>query len=72
LRKKAARALHYSTWRIWGEPLLPPAQVRGDQCVGTGGGCGVEKGWLRISLFCSEECRLRCEMVKFAQRIGNL
>jgi hypothetical protein len=71
LREKAARALHYSTWRIWGEPLPPPAQVRGDQCAGTIGGCGVEKGWLRISLFCSEDCRLRCEMVKFAQRIGN-
>jgi hypothetical protein len=53
LREKAARALHYSTWRIWGEPLPPLAQVRGDQpCAGTGGGCGVEKGWLRISLFC--------------------
>jgi hypothetical protein len=25
LREKAARALHYSTWSIWGEPLLPPA-----------------------------------------------
>jgi hypothetical protein len=25
LREKAARALHYSTWRIWGEPLPPPA-----------------------------------------------
>jgi hypothetical protein len=71
LREKAACALHYSTWRIWGEPLLPPAQVRGDQpCNGTGGGCGVEKGWLRISLFCSEDCRLRCKMVKFAQSIG--
>jgi hypothetical protein len=41
LREKAARALHYSTWRIWGKLLLPPAQVRGDQCTGTGGGCGV-------------------------------
>jgi hypothetical protein len=71
LRKKAARVLHYSTWRIWGEPLPPPAQVRDDQCASTGGGCGVEKGWLRISLFCSEDCRLWCEMVKFAQRIGN-
>jgi hypothetical protein len=71
LREKAARALHYLTWHIWGEPLPPPSQVRGDQCAGTGGGCGVEKGWLRISLFCSEDCRLRCEMVKFAQRIGN-
>jgi hypothetical protein len=27
LRKKAARALHYSTWRIWGEPLPPPTQA---------------------------------------------
>jgi hypothetical protein len=72
LQENAMRALHYSTWRIWGEPLPPPAQVCGDQpCAGTGGGCGVEKGWLRISLFCSKDCRLRCEMVKFAQRIGN-
>jgi hypothetical protein len=72
LREKATRVLHYSTWRIWGEPLPPPAQVRGDQpCAGTGGGCGVEKGWLRISLFCSEDCRQRRKMVKFAQRIGN-
>jgi TPR repeat protein len=30
LRKKTARALHYSTWCIWGESLPPPAQVRGD------------------------------------------
>jgi hypothetical protein len=71
LREKAARALHYSTWRIWGEPLPPLAQVRGDLCAGTGGGYGVEKGWLRISLFCSEDYRLRCEMLKFTQRIGN-
>jgi hypothetical protein len=72
LREKVVRALHYSTWRIWGEPLPPPAQVRGDQpCAGTGGGCGVEKGWLQISLVCSEDCSLHYEMVKFAQRIGN-
>jgi hypothetical protein len=70
LRKKAARALHSSTWRIWGEPLPPLAQVRDDQpCAGNGGG-GMEKGWLQISLFCSEKCRLCCEMVKFAQSIG--
>jgi hypothetical protein len=70
-REKAARALHYPTWRIWGEPLPPPAQVRDDQpCTGTGGSCGMEKGWLQISLFCSEDCRLRYEMVKFAQSIG--
>jgi TPR repeat protein len=72
LHEKAARALHYSTWRIWGEPLPHPAQVCGDQpCAGISGGCGGEKAWLRISLFCSEDCRLHCEIVKFAQRIGN-
>jgi hypothetical protein len=71
LHEKAALAIHSSTWRIWGEPLPPPAQVHGDQsCAGTSDDCGVEKGWLRISLFCSEDCRLRCEMVKFAQSIG--
>jgi hypothetical protein len=71
LREKVKRALHYSTWRIWGEPLLPSALVRGDQpCAGNSGSCGVEKGWLRIALFCSEDRRLRCEMVKFAQSIG--
>jgi hypothetical protein len=71
LREKAARALHSSTWHIWGELLPPPAQVQGDQlCAGNVGGCGVEKGWLRISLFCSEDCRLCYEMVKFAQSIG--
>jgi hypothetical protein len=54
LREKAARALHYSTWCIWGESMPPPAQVRGDQpCTGTGGGCGVEKGWLQISVGCA-------------------
>jgi hypothetical protein len=63
LHEKAAHVLHYSTWRIWGEPLLPPAQVCGDQpFAGTGGSYDVEKGWLRISLFCSEDCRLRCEI----------
>jgi hypothetical protein len=72
LHEKVTRALHYSTWCIWDEPLPPPAQVRGDQpCAGTGGGCSVENGWLRISLFYNEDCRLRCEMVKFTQRIGN-
>jgi hypothetical protein len=72
LHEKAAHVLHYKSWHIWGEPLPPPAQVRGDQpCAGMGGDCAVEKGWLRISLFCSEDCRLHYEMVKFAQRIGN-
>jgi hypothetical protein len=71
LREKVACAIHSSTWRILAEPLPPPTQVRGDQsCAGNGGGCSVDKGWLRISLFCSEDCRLHCEMVKFAQSIG--
>jgi hypothetical protein len=71
LHEKAACVLHYSTWRIWGEPLPPTPQVHGNQpCEGNSGGCNVEKGWLKISLFCSEDCRLRCEMVKFAQSIG--
>jgi hypothetical protein len=71
LREKAARAIHSSTWRISGELLPPPAQVRGDQpCVGNCDCCGVDKGWLRISLFCSEDCRLHCEMVKFEHSIG--
>jgi hypothetical protein len=71
LREKAARVIHSLTWCIWGEPLRPPAQVRGDQpCAGNSGCCGVDKGWVRISLFCSEDCRLRCEMVKFERSIG--
>jgi hypothetical protein len=71
LREKVTRALHYSTWRILDEPLPPPAQVRGNQpYTGNDGGCGMEKGWLRISLFSSKDCRLRCEMVKFAQSMG--
>jgi hypothetical protein len=50
----------------------PSSLLLGDlACAGTGGGYGVEKGWLRISLFCSEDCRLRCEMVKFTQRTEN-
>jgi hypothetical protein len=72
--EKAARAIHSSTWPIWGEPLPPLAQVRGDQpCAGNGGCCGVDKGWLEISLFCSKDYRLYCEMVKFERSngIGN-
>jgi hypothetical protein len=52
LREKAARAPHYSTWCIWGEPLPPPAQVRGDQsCAGTDDGCGVEKDGFKFLCF---------------------
>jgi hypothetical protein len=71
LREKAAHVIHSSTWSIWGELLAPPTRVRGDQpCVGNGGGCGMDKVWLQIFLFCSEACRLRCEMVKFKRSIG--
>jgi hypothetical protein len=70
LRENAALGIHSSSWRIWGELLPPSAQVRSDQpCADNDGSCGMEKGWLRISLFCSEDCRLHCEMVKFAQSI---
>jgi hypothetical protein len=45
LHEKVVLAIHSSTWRIWGELLPPPTQVRGDQvCAGNGGGCGREKG----------------------------
>jgi hypothetical protein len=71
LHEKAAHAIHSSTWRIWGEPLPPPAQVRGNQsCAGNGDGCGMDKGWLGISLFRSEDCRLCRQMVKFERSIG--
>jgi hypothetical protein len=39
-------------------------------CVCNGGGYSVDKGWLGISLFCGETCRLRREMIKFEQSIG--
>jgi hypothetical protein len=71
LREKVARAIHSLTWRIRGEPLPPPAQVCSDQpCVGNGGSCNVDKGWLGISLFCIEDCRVHHEMVKFERSIG--
>jgi hypothetical protein len=30
----------------------------------------VDKGFLRITLFCSKNCRLCCEIVKFERSIG--
>jgi hypothetical protein len=55
LCEKAAHALHFSTWRIWGEPLLPPTQVRGDQpCTGTDGGCGMEKDGFEFLCFATK------------------
>jgi hypothetical protein len=59
LREKARRALHYSTWRIWGEPLPPPTQVRGDQpCAGNGSGSGMEKDGFEI--LCSAAKTVGC------------
>jgi TPR repeat protein len=55
LHEKAARALHYWTWRIWGEPLPPPAQVRGDQpCAGTGGSYDVKKDGFEFLCFAAK------------------
>jgi hypothetical protein len=55
LRMKVTRALHYSTWHIWGEPLPPSAHVCGDQpCAGTGGGCGVEKDGFEFLCFAAK------------------
>jgi hypothetical protein len=71
LREKAARVIHSSTWRIWSEQLPPPAHVHGDQpCTGNGDCCSLDKGWLWISLFCTEDCRLHCELFKFERSIG--
>jgi hypothetical protein len=55
LREKAMHALHYSTWRIWGEPLPPPAQVCGDQpCAGTGGGVAWKKDGFEFLCFAAK------------------
>jgi hypothetical protein len=63
--------IHSSTWRIWGEPLPPLAQVCGDQsCTVNSGSGSVDKGRLGISLFCSEDCRLCWEILKFEWSIG--
>jgi hypothetical protein len=71
LREKDARAIHYSTWCIWGEPLPPSAHVRDDQlCAGNGSGCDVDKGRIGISLFCTKDCRLCRKMVKFKWSVG--
>jgi hypothetical protein len=54
LGEKAARALHYSN-----TGARRSAVRRQQRRLRRG------KGWLRISLFCREDCRLRSEMVKF-------
>jgi hypothetical protein len=71
LRKKAARALHYSNWAFgvnrcrFRHRCAVISHAQATTVV-----VAWKKGWLRISLFCSEDCRMRCEMVKFAQSIG--
>ena len=56
------------TWHGHGDPL-PPAPVRGDfPCAG--GTYGKVTGWEQVSLFCSEDCRIRHEIVAFERRLG--
>jgi hypothetical protein len=55
LREKATRAIHSSTWRIWGgmnhcRLRHRCAAIRHAQATTT------DKGWLQISLFCSKNC----------------
>jgi hypothetical protein len=55
LREKATRALHYSTWRIWDEPLPAPAQVHDDQpYTGNDGGYDVEKDGFEFLYFAAK------------------
>jgi hypothetical protein len=72
VRLCARRPRVRSTPRLGTFGLLPPSvQVCGDQpCVGNGGGCGMDKGWLQNFLFCSKDCRMCYEMVKFERSIG--
>jgi hypothetical protein len=63
LCEKVERVLHYSTWRIWGEPLPPSVQVRIDQpCTGNSGGCGVEKDGFEFLCFAAKTvgCAVKC------------
>jgi hypothetical protein len=58
----AAKVIHETMW--WHNRWPPPssAQVRGDlPCVG--GYYDIPKGWEERTLFCSENCRLRCEII---------
>jgi len=54
----------------WGKLSLPsPAQVRGNLlCVG--GACGDVDGWEGRAMYCSEDCRLRCEFELFEWELG--
>ena len=65
-RKQATTALT-TLWRKFGKPLPQPAQVRGDlPCLG--GVCGISKGFEQKILYCSEDCRLRGEMMNLFER----
>jgi hypothetical protein len=67
--ESAANVIHETTWwrNKWTPP--PPIQVHNNlPCAG--GDCDVPKGWERRTLFCSEDCRLRCEIVLFEKAIG--
>ena len=57
------------TWWRNKWPPPPPAQVRSDlPCVG--GDYGVPKGLEERTLFCSEDSRLRREIILFEKAIG--
>jgi len=61
--------IHEMRW-AWGKLSLSPlAQVRGDlPCVG--GACGDADGWEGNAVYCSEDCRLRCEFELFPWEFG--
>ena len=68
-REVATKVIHKRTWwrNKWPPPL--PAQVRGDlPCASSD--WGIPKGWEERTLFCSEDCRLRHEIILFEKAIG--
>ena len=68
-RVVAVKVIQEMTW--WHNKWPPPpwAQVRGDlPCAGSD--CGIPKGWEERALFCSEDCRLRYEIILFKKAIG--
>ena len=65
----ATKVIHKMTW--WRNKWPPPSsvQVCGDlPCAG--GDCGIPKGWEERTLFCSEDYRLRHEIILFEKAIG--
>ena len=55
------KVIHETTW--WRNKWLPPppVQVSGD-LLGSGGNCGVPKGWEERTLFCNEDYRLHMKL----------